>query len=197
LEEVHHLLGKKISATNSIEKETQNIYILLHSGLFSGVRIRVEYWTSRGKEANGILPKTALKCTSKEAASLEKEQSFLLTTTTGGRDPLNRTEQLNALKSSILSRGRIVTREDVKTFCLDFLREKVAEVNVKDGVGHDPRFNFGMTRMLDVLITPASASRKDDWEAICYQLQQLLGQKSSSNIPIRVLTEGRPTTADQ
>ncbi|MGB1032013.1 MAG: type VI secretion system baseplate subunit TssF, partial [Flavobacteriales bacterium] len=60
LEEVHQFLGNKIAATNDEEKPTKNIYVLLHSGDTSGVRARVEYWTSIGEAANGINSKTSL-----------------------------------------------------------------------------------------------------------------------------------------
>jgi hypothetical protein len=85
-----------------------------------------------------------------------------------------------------LSRGRIVTREDVKTFCKVHLKDRLADVTVSDGVGTDPRFDFGMTRRLDVTLMPNPKSIQEDWEAICFQMQTLLEQKSSSNVPINV-----------
>lgn len=187
LEDVHHLLGKKIAQGNKEQKPTRDIYVLLHSGVTSGLRVRVEYWTSQGEESNGIAAKTRLVCNSKEKSSLDKDSISLITATLGGRDPLNATQQLNEMKSTLLSRGRIVTREDVKIFCKSFLQDKLQEVVVQDGVGTDPRFNFGMTRLLDVILTPSKKSKKeDDWEGLCQQLQNLLEQKSTSSIPIRV-----------
>ena len=67
---------------------------------------------------------------------------------------------------------------------------------VQDGVGTDPRFNFGMTRLLDVVLTPSKKSfKEDDWEGICQQLQTLLEEKSTSSLPIQVrLEEGATST---
>lgn len=186
LEDVHHLLGKKISKTAKDEKPTRDIYVLLHAGISAGIRVRVEYWTSQGTAANNIAAKTSLKCISKQKSSLESDTIQLISASTDGHDPLNSTEQLNAMKNALLSRGRIVTREDVKVFCQSFLNDKLEEVKVVDGVGTDPRFDFGMTRLLEVQLKPSRKARKEEWEGICRQLQTLLEQKSTSSIPIKV-----------
>jgi len=189
LEDVHSLLGKKISQTARAQKPTRDVYVLLHNRSMRGTgdQVMVEYWTSQGASGNEVAAKTALICTSVEKSSLEKESIELVTESTGGRDPLNATQQLSAMKSALLSRGRIVTREDVKVFCKEFLQDKLERIVVKDGVGTDPRYDFGMTRLLDIILIPAKKSkRQDDWEGLCHQVQILLEQKSTSSIPIRV-----------
>ena len=186
LEEVHHLLGRKISKSASDEKPTKDIYVLLHSGVSASIRVRVEYWTSIGVEANNIPAKVQLNCISKHKSNFEKESVELVTSSRGGRAPLNSIEQLNAMKSALLSRGRIVTREDVKGFCRSFLSDKIEDVVVTDSVGTDPRFNFGMTRMLKVELKPNVKFQKEDWSGICRQVQTLLEKKSTSSIPIIV-----------
>ncbi|HKL40399.1 MAG TPA: hypothetical protein VJ894_06955 [Cryomorphaceae bacterium] len=186
LEEIHQMLGKKISKEAADEKPTKDIYVLLHSGVKFSLRVRVEYWTSIGSQANDIPAKTKLNCFSTEKSSFAKGTLELITTTAEGREPLNSIEQLNALKSTLLSRGRIVTREDVKGFCRSMLNEKLQSVEVKDSVGIDPRFNFGMTRNLKVLLTPSKQGKNADWDGICVQIQKLLEENSTASIPIIV-----------
>lgn len=189
LEDVHNLLGQKISKTAAEQKPTRDIYILLHSGITAGIRVRVEYWTSPGAAGNGIPARSSLRCTTKLAFSLDKDSIELVTSTIDGRAPLNSTEQVDAMKSALLSRGKIVTREDVKAFCREFLRDKISDLSVQDGVGTDPRYDFGMTRQLEVRLAPTQKAKKEDWEGICHQLQGLLEQRSTSTIPIRVMLE--------
>lgn len=191
LEDVHHLLGKRISTTVQEEQPTKDIYVLLHAGVATGVRVRVEYWTSIGAGANNISAKSSLKCISKLKTSFDEDSIALISATVDGSDPLNSTQQLEAMKGVLLSRGRIVTREDVKVFCKTFLGEKLAEVEIKDGVGVDPRFDFGMTRLLEVKLTASKKAVKEDWDGICQQVQLLLEQKSTSSIPIRVEVTNR------
>ena len=100
-----------------MKKPTRDIYVLLHSGVASSLRVRVEYWTCIGGEANNIPVRTRLKCGSREKGNFGKNSIELISTSSDGRGPLNSTEQLEAMKSTLLSRGRIVTREDVKGYC--------------------------------------------------------------------------------
>jgi len=186
LEDIHHLLGKRISKTAQEETPTKDVYVLLHAGIKSGIRVRVEYWTSKGAEANQIPAKSILKCISKLKASFEPDSIELITGAIDGKKPLNSTQQLEAMKSVLLSRGRIVTREDVKVFCKTFLGSKLLKVEIKDGVGTDPRFDFGMTRLLEVNLMASKKAAKEDWEGICQQVQLLLEQKSTLSIPIKV-----------
>lgn len=186
LEDVHQLLGRKIEENAATQKPTQDVFVLLHAGDTAGKRVRVEYWTSKGARANGISAKTSLECKGKLKSTLDKASIELVTELKEGRDPLNGPQQIDAMRSALLSRGRIVTREDVKAFCKDFLKERLNTLHVNDGVGVDPRFDFGITRLLDVQLEPAAHTKGEDWDGICRQLQALLEQKSNSSIPIRV-----------
>lgn len=188
IEEVHQLLGKKIDKSASMKDPQKSIYVLLQSGTTTGVRVRVLYWSSVGEEANGVNAKTNLKCISKHRTSLDKNDLYLMTSSSEGRNALNSVERLDAMKSTLLSRGRLVTREDVKVYCKTFLRNKLANVEVKDGVGTDPRAEFGMTRMLEVVLTPSKIGAKEDWDGLCRQLQVMISKQSSAHIPIQVVT---------
>ncbi len=188
IEEVHLLLRKKINKAASDEQPTKNIYVLLHSGDTSGVRARVEYWSCKGEEGNGVNARMQLECTSKHKTSFLKKSIELITASIDGRAPLSGVEKLDAMKSVLLSRGRLVTREDVKDYCITFLGSRISDVQIKDGVGTDPRFDFGMTRMLSVILTPSKSALREDWEGVCRQLQVLITKQSTSSIPINVAT---------
>jgi hypothetical protein len=187
IEEVHQLLGKKIDKSASTKDPQKSIYVLLQSGTQSGVRVRVEHWTSKGEEANGINAKTSLVCVSKHRTSLEKDELYLATPISGGRDALNSTERLDAMKSTLLSRGRLVTREDVKVYCKTFLRDKLASVEIQDGVGSVPGTSYGMTRILEVVLHPSKSGSKADWDGLCRQLQVMITKLSSAHIPNKVM----------
>ena len=146
---------------NASKKDPQkSVYVLLQSGTQSGVRVRVEHWTSKGDSANGINAKTDLLCVSKHRTSLDKEQIHLVTSVSGGRDALNSSERIDAMKGALLSRGRLVTREDVKVYCKNFLRDKLEKVEIIDGVGTVPGLSQGMTRILEVVLHPSKGSAK-------------------------------------
>lgn len=186
LEDIHQLLNKKIAGAPESIAPAKNIYVMLHSGAKAGVRARVEYWTSVGEEANGIPSKTPLACTSIHKSRFNPKSIELVTPTSDGKNALNQTEQLMAMKSTLLGRDRIVTREDLKDFCKVHLGSKIDAIEVLETVGTDPRYDFGMTRMVQVVLHPNAKSMAEDWEGICAQVQSLVEQKSSSNIPYQV-----------
>lgn len=188
LEDIHQLLSKKIAGAPENASPSSTVYVLLHTGNKAGVRARVEYWTSIGEDANDIPAKTRLICNSAHKSRFDNQSIELVSPTADGKNPLNRTEQLMAMKSTLLGRDRIVTREDLKDFCKVHLGDKINEISITDTVGSDPRYDFGMTRMIQVMLHPSKNYIKEDWEGICLQVQTLIEQKSSSNIPYRIIT---------
>ena len=192
LDEVHALLARRFPESERGVSPTEDVYVILHKGSARfDARIMVEYWTSLGVAGNGIPSGARLvSATRTRINAFIKGGMSLVTPSKGGRAPLDPTHELNALKSVILSRGRIVTREDIKTYCKDFFRDKLTSIVIQDGVGPDERVEYGMTRILEVRLTPTPfSSVNDDWDGLAHELQVLLREQSSSHIPIHVFVE--------
>jgi hypothetical protein len=184
LEEMHQLLGKKISTMDAQTEAFQDIYILLHAGFSgNGTRFRVEYWTCRGASANKILAQSDLtsNCSDLETNSIE-----LVTTTEGGMDAPNELSRLETLRGMLLRRDRIVTKEDVKSLCRAELGAQIMGVVVRSAIGQDPRFQFGMTRLTEVVLTPNPNQEVENWESVCQRLQLMLEEQSCSTVPFKV-----------
>jgi hypothetical protein len=185
LEEMHQLLGKKISAIDSKQETFQDIYILLHSGFSgNGTRFRVEYWTCRGAAANRIMAQSSLTTSNSD---LETNSIEFVTTTEGGMDAPNELSRMETLRGMLLRRDRIVTKEDVKSFCREELREQILGVVVRSVIGQDPRFQFGMTRLTEVVLTPNPNVEVENWESVCNRLQLMLEEQSFSAVPFKVI----------
>lgn len=149
----------------------------------------VEYWTTNGDNGNNIRPGTKLDLY--EGADLQRNSIFLMTTTSGGRDKLNSTETLLAYKSAIMTRGRIVTMEDIKTFSLSELGNKASSLEVKKGVSVGILPSEGLMRTIDVHITPADQREfnEEEWNSLKEELLSKLKAKSISSINYRVFIE--------
>jgi hypothetical protein len=185
LEELYRILDKKIIAQPDEKATLQDIYVILHTGFGAmNHRVRVEYWTAQGALANDIPPKAILTSIS---PNLEAEGLELVTQTQGGKNPPTRYEYLDMLRDTLLRRGRIVTKQDMISFCKEWLGQRVLNITVREGAGLDPRFDFGMTRRIEIVLTANPAVTVDDWEADCMQLQYLIEHQSSSNIPFKVI----------
>jgi Type VI secretion system, TssF len=187
LEELYKLLDKKMIPQPEEKETLKDIYVILHTGFGSaGHRVRVEYWTSQGTTANDIPPKAILTSIN---PNIEAEGLELVTQTQGGKQPPTRYEYLDMLRDTLLRRGRIVTKQDIISFCKEWLGQKVLDIKIREGAGIDPRFDYGMSRRLEILLTANPAVTVDDWEADCMQLQYLIEHQSSGNIPFKVIKE--------
>jgi hypothetical protein len=84
----------------------------------------------------------------------------------------------------------MVTAEDIKSTCFAELGDKISGVEVKKGVMMNPRPDKGLTRTLEVHLTPAPNFRatQEEWGGLCKDLQAFLNQKSSAiSLPLRVV----------
>jgi hypothetical protein len=111
----------------------------------------------------------------------------------GGKSPMGSSHEMDSLKASMLSRGRIVTREDVKAFAYELLGEKIKSVSVRDAIGTDPDSNLGATRIIEVCIEPAAEYENEDWFHLNEQLRNLLQDRSASILPFKVVCQQTTT----
>ncbi|HYV92796.1 MAG TPA: type VI secretion system baseplate subunit TssF [Chitinophagales bacterium] len=155
----------------------------------AGENVFVSFWSANGELGNNIRAGNKLELYS--GGDVRNDTLFLMTTTKGGKNRLNDMERLSAFKSSLIARGRIVTPNDVKLFCMAELGEQILEVEVKKGfsIGSDSLTGFVQT--VDVMITPSQKLRSlpEHWESICADLREKLQQRSASFIPFRVMIE--------
>jgi hypothetical protein len=155
----------------------------------AGENVFLSFWSTNGDLSNNIRAGNKLELYS--GGDVRNETLFLMTTTKGGKNRLNDLERLNAFRSSLIARGRIVTPNDIKLFCENELGENVKDIKVKKGftVGSDAKTGFIQT--IEVIISPADKLRSsaEQWEAICADLTEKLHQRSSSFMPFKVIIE--------
>lgn len=155
----------------------------------AGENVFLSFWSSNGDLANNIRAGNKLELYG--GGDVRSETLFLMTTTKGGKNRLNDLERLNAFRSSLIARGRIVTPNDIRLFCENELGENLKDVKVKKGftVGNDSITGFVQT--IEVIIFPSEKLRSsaEQWEAICTDLTEKLQQRSSSFIPFNVIIE--------
>ncbi len=152
--------------------------------------VYVKYWTTDGALANRIPFGTPLKLFSNSnliASSLQ-----LVTTTKGGKDQMQAVESIHAFKEVIMTRGRIVTAEDIRIFCNNALGfRNVESIKVTKGVVVSKNANEGIIRTIDVLVVrkPNSMLSDEEWEILCNETEVSLEAKSSGMNPIRIITK--------
>ncbi len=152
----------------------------------------INYWSTCGAEANNIKAGNALHVY--KGSTLRNNQILLVTATVGGRDRLSTTESVLAYKSALLSKERLITTEDIKTFCHFKLGERVKKIEVKKGIMVHPDQQKGFMKTIDVEI---EIKKKDYLEMMengevnfwVDSLQLLLEEKSAAMLPYRVFIQ--------
>jgi hypothetical protein len=114
-----------------------------------------------------------------------------MTTTAGGADKLKNTETLPAYKNVMLTRGRIVTEEDIKNYCSYYLQNRLQydSIEIKRGVSISTKPKEGLINTLDVIIKPTVNEQKDadDWNVLKRGLLMNLEEQSAVGYNYRVI----------
>lgn len=178
-------LNQTISLIEQRVKQNQKDIFNLPSYLFvrpreEGENITVEFWSTNGSSANNIRPGS--KIDRYKGIPIVTESLQLLTHTTGGRDKLSQNEELNVYRDALLTRGRIVTNEDIRSFCFHYLGEKITDIEVRKGVAISKNPNEGLINTLDVYIEKSEQNNfvAEEWNLILSDLEMKL-QKNSIN----------------
>jgi hypothetical protein len=147
----------------------------------------VKYWTTLAEAANQI--RVGVKLQLGKGLRVKPDSIVLLTTTTGGKNRLRAEERLQAFRYGIMTRDRIITREDIRNFCFFELGDKIRAVEVEKGMelSLHPRQAFRKT--IDVILTPVEEGdlTNASWEIICEQLRSKLQLRSGVSNDYRVM----------
>ncbi len=174
------LLEKR--AEDLTEKSNETVYISLKP---YGVKetLLVSYWTTDGALGNKIKSGTALS--NYQGTELKQKSGVLLTNTLDGRDSLSMEERLNSYRSSLLSRGRIVTKKDVSALCHTVYNDRISKVEVEKSYTSDIATNKGVLPCMRITLHPNKKMNLPDqeWQSLTNNLLSILEKKSVNVFP--------------
>ena len=142
--------------------------------------LTLEYCTHNDANSKKVSVGTPLS--TRDAMGYKRDSARLLTNIIGANTP-SQQQKLTTLRAGLLSRGRIVTPEDLKAFCLSELGDAVRSVEIKQGV---TREKDGIVRCVWAEITPSGELQLDDLRARCERLQKEINLRSSRILPTLV-----------
>lgn len=182
-----HIMEQKMQGSNSQATEIPH-YLIVQPFEDSDV-MYTEYWTTLADTANNIRAGTRLQL--EKGVKVKPDQLQLITTTTGGKNRLRPEERVNAFRYGIMTRNRIVTKEDIRNCCFYELGDRIREVHITRGIelGAGPQEAF--RRTIDIWLTPADphALQSKEWEMLFDQLQSKLKARSGMSNHYRILLE--------
>jgi hypothetical protein len=188
LRQVINKLEQRLHSRQQQREETPYL-IIRNNNKTPWQNIFIRHWSTCGAAGNNIRSGNVLRLY--EGGGLVNNQLALVTTTVGGRNRLSVTDRVLAYKSALLSRDRIITAEDIRTFCHYRLGQVAKNVSVEKGIQSFPDQQQGFTRTIDVYVDIDPAAWEDMLQKgeIAFWKEHLklsLEQRSAGLIPFRV-----------
>ena len=144
------------------------------------------YWTTDGASANKIKPFVRLQQVS--GTAFRPDSLLLVTGSIGGTDEPTASEKIFMYRENIVSKGKIVTQQDIVNFAYTHYKHSIETVDVKKGVMVHPEEGIGYTPTTDIHITRSAASdySEEDWKHLKKDFLITLRNRSANVLPFRV-----------
>lgn len=145
------------------------------------------YWESTGGLANGLSPQDIIQ--SLEPDKFDSASIRLRTKTKGGRAAETEDMLIAHLRYGLLSKERIVTREDVKSYLKHRLGITLKQVDLRDGVTISQEPNKGLVRCTDVfleLVKQGTELNEEEQAHLSSRLETELKERSVAHTTYKV-----------
>lgn len=150
-----------------------------------------KYWTTLAEVANYIRATTKLQLT--KGLKVKPDSVALLTTSTGGKNRLRAEERLQAFRYGIMTRNRIITKEDIRNFCFYELGNKITRVEVEKGFELSIHPKEAFKKTIDIILIPSANEELESgsWEILCEQLKSKLQLRSGISNYYRIILQNQ------
>lgn len=168
-------------------------YLVIRKGSKADTRhLFVKYWSTDGTLGNDIKAGTPLQ--PYKTGAVNHAHICLLTNMHGGKDRLTQTDSVIAYKQAVLSKDRIMSREDIRLYCLGYIGKGVKRISVEKGVMVAADTTRGFVKTIDVTIVLErkawlDALEKDELGFWKEHLSARLAEKSMAFMPFRIFIE--------
>ena len=146
----------------------------------------ISYWHTAAEEGNDIKTGISLVCDSENKTAISK--AIVVKPSFGGRRGLTTSDKILEYRNALLSRGRIVTIADVKTFAKSHFKHTIKGLDVQKGTKKEISLKGGFKRTIDIYLNKNKEVEvsETEWEYLKDSFLIKL-EKSSTNIyPYRI-----------
>jgi hypothetical protein len=190
LKELNQTIARLEQRLDDYQLVKDNTPYLMLKALPKDETVFVEFWSTNGSFANGIKPDS--KVYIYEGSDLMPDTVYLMTKTVGGRERMNTEERINSYRKALLSRGRIVTAEDIKALCYEHFGAPLEKIEVNKGIMKGLLIDSGFVRTIDIHLTFSKRAVIPVQEEMDFQVEDLkvkLDERSSNIFPFRIIME--------
>lgn len=179
LREMDQRIALMEQKTKSIANTTSEVPHYIIAKPYEGCEMMyVEYWTTNAETANLLRSGTRLQ--EYNSSKMRSDSVFLITTSNGGKNRLKPEDRVTAFRYGLMTRNRIVTKEDIRNLCFYELGNRISKVDVERGFEMPAHPKQSFLRTIDITIT-ATASEKlntEAWEVLFDHLKAKLKSRS-------------------
>ena len=146
----------------------------------------ISYWHTAVEEGNDIKTGVLLDCDSENKTAISR--AITVRPSLGGRRGLTTSDKILEYRNALLSRGRIVTIADVKTFAKSHFKHTIKGLDVQKGTKKEISLKGGFKRTIDIYLNKNKEIEvsETEWEYLKDSFLIKL-EKSSTNIyPYRI-----------
>lgn len=191
LRELNQTIARLEKKIEDVEFEKGDTAYLMLKPPEGDRQVYVEFWSTNCTLANNIKAGNMLNVY--RADDIDYNASRLMTTTAGGKEKPSTENRINAFRRSLQSGDRVVTEEDIKALCFEFLGESLSQVEIKKGIEKGTGKSEGFMRTIDVCLTLNKGHEMEPAErdSVKHELIILLETHSSNIFPFRIFIQDK------
>jgi hypothetical protein len=113
-------------------------------------------------------------------SKINSDSLFLITASGGGKNRLKPEERVKAFRYGLMTRNRIVTKEDIRNLCFYELGDRISNVDIEKGFEMSTHPKQSFLRTIDITITASQKERlnAETWDILFDHLKSKLKSRS-------------------
>ena len=179
LREMDQRIALMEQKTKSIANSTSEVPHYIIAKPYEGCEMMyAEYWTTNAETANLLRSGTRLQ--EYNSSKMRSDSVFLITTSGGGKNRLKPEDRVTAFRYGLMTRNRIVTKEDIRNLCFYELGNRISKVDIERGfeMPSHPKQSFLRTIDITIRATPSEKLNTEAWEILFDHLKTKLKSRS-------------------
>lgn len=146
--QMEQLMAQMKQTADNMNEFRETPYYLMIDQLSGKGQITVKYWTTNCETGNRI--QAGVDLSPNSTTYLDAKALALVSTTYGGKQAPKNRERIDIYKYGFISHGRILTQNDIASFCKKELGELLVRTEIRNGVEISPMPSEGLIRTKEV-----------------------------------------------
>lgn len=146
--QMEQLMAQMKQTADNMNEFRETPYYLMIDQLSGKGQITVKYWTTNCETGNRI--QAGVDLSPNSTTYLDAKTLALVSTTYGGKQAPKNRERIDIYKYGFISHGRILTQNDIASFCKKELGELLVRTEIRNGAEISPMPSEGLIRTKEV-----------------------------------------------